>query len=75
MRTIVHIPPYGHGMWQIKLGNESKYHSVYGDKYTAAETGRALAKSRSPATLVVHQEDGTVEYEFTYVGDPVPPPS
>lgn len=72
-RTVIHVLPYGHGMWQIKFESESANHSVYGTKSPAVEMARALAKNNSPSQLVVHKEDGTIEYKYTYVGDPNAP--
>ena len=71
-RTVIHVLPYGFNMWQIKFENEPTEHSVYGTKYPAVEVARALAKRHSPSQLVVHKEDATIEYEYTYIGDPYP---
>ena len=72
-RTVIHVLPYGHNMWQIRFERESAEHSVYGTQYAAVEMARALAKNNSPSQVVVHKEDGTIENEYSYMEDAYPP--
>jgi hypothetical protein len=74
-RTVVHVLPYGIGLWQIKFEHEPSYHSVYGTKYVAVETARGLARRHCPSRLLVHKEDSTTEFEYAYNGEPSLPES
>jgi len=71
-RTVIRVLPYKHGMWQIKFEGESESHSVFGNKSTAVEMARGLARKHGPSHLVVHMEDAAIEYEHSYSDDADP---
>jgi hypothetical protein len=60
-RTVIHVLSYKHSLWQIKFEGEQESHSVYGNKFTAVETARGLAKqhfampARRPPGRWVHR--------------------
>jgi hypothetical protein len=47
--------------------------SSHDTKDPAVEAGRKVAQANEPSQLVVHKQDGTFEYEYTYGDDPFPP--
>jgi hypothetical protein len=58
--------------WQVKhVGQVLSTHVL---KTQAVDAGTRVAKANAPSQLVVHRQDGTIEYEHTYGNDPYPPP-
>lgn len=60
--------------WQVKKTGNDHASSVHDLKEEAIAAGRTLAKANQPSQLVIHKMDGTIETEYTYGGDPYPPP-
>ena len=58
--------------WHVRhAGSTLSRHVIKSD---AVEAGQKVAKANRPSQLVVHRQDGTIEYEYTYDDDPYPPP-
>ncbi len=77
-RTIYDVRPHGHGpgpntKWSLKKRGNERATGLYDNKKDAVARGRELAKAATPAQLIVHKADGTIEQEFTYGNDPFPP--
>ena len=70
-RTVYHVVPNA-SSWQVKRSGTVL--SSHLTKPPAVEAGQRAAKGNQPSQLVVHKEDGTIEYEYTYGDDPYPPP-
>jgi len=69
-RKIYHVVPNGTN-WQVK--HNGQVLSNHYLKTEAVSAGQRAAKANQPSQLVVHKADGTIEYEYTYGGDPFPP--
>jgi hypothetical protein len=57
--------------WQVK--HNGQVLSAHYTKQPAIDAGQKVAKDNQPSQLVVHRADGTIEFEWTYGGDPYPP--
>lgn len=57
--------------WCVR--HEQRTLSTHVTKDTAVTEGTKVAKANQPSQLVVHKMDGTIEFEYTYGGDPFPP--
>ena len=71
-RTIYDVTTHEDG-WQVKRRGSDRAAVVKPTKAEAVSAGQALAKNNQPSQLVVHKEDGTFDYEYTYGDDPYPP--
>lgn len=71
-RTIYDVSTHEDG-WQVKRRDLSQASVVKPTKAEAVSAGQVLAKNNEPSQLVVHKEDGTFDYEYTYGDDPYPP--
>lgn len=57
--------------WQVKyLQGALSTHVL---KSQAIEAGRKVAKANQPSQLTILKQDGQIETEYTYGGDPYPP--
>lgn len=62
---------YINDRWHVRYeGSTLSTHVVKSD---AVSAGQKVAKANQPSQLVVHRQDGTIEYEYTYGDDPYPP--
>ncbi|GHF74106.1 hypothetical protein FHX82_002088 [Amycolatopsis bartoniae] len=57
--------------WQVK--HDSRVLSQHAIKSTAVDAGVKVAKANAPSQLKIMRQDGTIEDERTYGGDPFPP--
>lgn len=71
-RNIYDVTTHPDG-WQVKKRGNASASLVERLKSEAVRRGSDLAKANQPSQLVVHKEDGTFEYEYTYGDDPYPP--
>lgn len=58
--------------WAVKHDSQVLSRHVLKDEAVAA--GQKVAKANQPSQLTVLKRDGKIEYEYTYGGDPYPPP-
>jgi hypothetical protein len=71
MARKVYRVQYVSAEWQVRHdGSKLSGHAV---KTDAVSAGQTKAKANQPSQLVVHKQDGTIEYEYTYGDDPYPP--
>jgi hypothetical protein len=63
--SVVQVLPYAN-LWKIKLTGDRDYHSVYQWKREAIDNAVELAKRQPPTKLIVHGDDGSIEYEIEY---------
>jgi hypothetical protein len=62
---------YINAIWHVR--HEGTTLSTHVLKADAVSAGQKVAKANRPSQLVVHRQDGTIEYEYTYDDDPYPP--
>lgn len=62
---------YVSGIWVLRHNNTDLSRHIV--KSEAVQTGQKIARSNPPSQLVVHRQDSTIEYEYTYGDDPFPP--
>jgi hypothetical protein len=65
--------PSARGGWRVEGEKALRASSWHDTKEQAIERGRELAKARK-GQLIVHKEDGTFEFEWTYGHDPASRP-
>jgi hypothetical protein len=70
-RTVFHVSPYVNG-WKVKAEGAADFdfEAVVDTKASAEELAKDTARGQSPSQVIVHKEDGTIEYESTYGDDP-----
>ena len=71
-RNIYDVTTHPDG-WQVKKRGNATASAVKPTKAEAVSRGQEIAKANQPSQLVVHKEDGTFDYEYTYGNDPYPP--
>lgn len=72
-RNVYHVINNPTGGWDIKKegGQRSSGHFTTKDK--AIDRGKELAKSGNRGQIKIHKQDGKIQTEHTYGGDPYPP--
>ena len=66
-----HVVPDG-DKWAVKGEGNEKYTNLYDTKREAVERATEIAKNKE-AELIVHSQDGEIEYRNSYGNDPFPP--
>lgn len=72
-RTVYRVLPSGDD-WIVKRDGAEQAARRFDRKQDAIVYARRVAKNNRPSQVVVHRQDGTIETEWTYNGDPYPPP-
>jgi len=72
-RTRYHVTRRPDGRWQAKPEKASRASRVTKTKAEAVDKARELAKSQTPAQVIIHKSDGKIQTEYTYGEDPYPP--
>jgi hypothetical protein len=71
-RTVVHVTPNKRtGDWNVKKSGSNI--GTFERKSDAVEVGKDIAKGAGHGQIVIHRQDGTIQTEHTYGGDPHPP--
>jgi hypothetical protein len=60
-------------IWKVILEGAERASIRASNKQDAVDHGRTLAKNQTPSSLIVHNQDGTIQQEMTYASDPNPP--
>ena len=68
---VFRIVPRSGGGWNVTQDGQTV--SNHRKKTTAVQTGCDLAKKKQPSQLVIHNKDGKIQTEHTYMSDPYPP--
>lgn len=71
-RNIYDVSTHPSG-WQVKKRGNANASVIEATKAAAVAAGQTIAKNNQPSQLVVHKEDGSFDYEYTYGDDPYPP--
>lgn len=71
-RTVYDVSP-SDDRWKVQRRGASRPSKMFDLKSSAIEYARGVAKNNRPSQLVVRREDGTIEEEWAYNGDPAPP--
>lgn len=64
-RTVYHVATQDEG-WKVELEGATRASSRHDTKDEALTAARELARSKAPATVVVHRKDGTIQTQFSY---------
>lgn len=72
VRTKYHVVPDG-GKWAVKKEGATRASRTFSTKAPAIAWARETAKNNRPSQVFVHGEDGKIQKEWTYNGDPYPP--
>lgn len=57
-------------MWRVAFEDAERASSRHDTKQAAVDAGRKLAQNQMPSQLIVHNQDGTFQREYTYGDDP-----
>ena len=72
-RKVYHVTPHAQGGWQGKVEGAARASVVAATKDEATQRTRELARHSAPSQVIVHGQDGSIQDEHTYEGDPFPP--
>lgn len=70
-RTVFHVTPYVNS-WKVKVQGAGPYEfeAVTDNKEDAERLAKEKAREQVPSQVIVHNQDGKIEYESTYGDDP-----
>ncbi len=57
-------------IWRVLEEGKERPESLHETKSEAVDHAREMAKARQPSQIIVHKQDGKIQYEHTYGDDP-----
>jgi hypothetical protein len=67
-----HVQPHEDGGWEVKRTGNDRASGVFDTKKEAEKAGREISKKQG-TELVIHKQDGTIEWKDSHGNDPNPP--
>jgi hypothetical protein len=69
-RQVFHVVPQDHGKWRVEPAGSREVGRVFEDKDEAIRQATENAKAAETGQIIVHGQDGHIQYERTYGEDP-----
>lgn len=69
-RRVYRILPTGDGNWKVKENNAYRAVKIFVNKIDALALAKQLAKTAGLGQVVVHNNKGVIQTEYTYGKDP-----